>query len=316
MSQQFKVARIWDETSEIRCFELVPEDGHTLHAPEPGAHIDVHIADKLIRQYSLWNGPEDTRSYFIGVKKEAESRGGSAGMHGLAAGNLLTIGSPKNNFPMDADARKSILIAGGIGITPLLSMARYLAAEGRSYELHLFARSETHAPFKDLLGSLGNASFHLGLQAEARDALVDEILAGGKAEGAHVYTCGPKPFMNLIVTTAERQGWNPDRVHLEYFSADLPEASADDTAIEVVLAKSGRAIVVAPDQTITDALIAEGVDILTSCEQGVCGTCLTTVLEGEPDHRDVYLNPAERKANKTMLPCVSRCRGKRLVLDL
>lgn len=316
MNQLFKVARVWDETCEIKCFELVPEAGSNLRAPEPGAHIDVHVADKLIRQYSLWNGPEDTDRYFIGVKKEIESRGGSRQMHGLAEGTVLSVSEPKNNFPMDAEAQKSILMAGGIGITPLLSMARHLAADGRPFELHLFARSQEHAPFKDLLNSLGSTHIHLGLEPGARDELVGRILGEGKEEGAHVYTCGPKPFMNLVVTTAERQGWDPLRVHLEYFSAEAPAASADDATIEVVLARSGRAIVVAPDQTIADALISEGVELLTSCEQGVCGTCLTTVLEGEPDHRDVYLSPAEKKANKTILPCVSRCKGNRLVLDL
>ncbi|MEE7493344.1 oxidoreductase [Methylobacterium oryzae] len=316
MVQQVNISRVWDETSEIKCFELVPENGAALAVAEPGAHIDVHVGGGLIRQYSLWNGPDDGGRYLIGVKKEAASRGGSVGMHGLSPGRVITIDGPRNHFPLVEGTPKDILMAGGIGITPLLSMARHLAASDKPYELHLFSRNEDHTPFKDVLARLDGATVHAGLEGAERDAVVARILGDGKDGGAHLYTCGPKPFMTLVVDTAANSGWDADRVHLEYFSADVPAASADDAALEVVLARSGKSIIVAPGQTITDAMLAEGVEILTSCEQGVCGTCLTTVLEGEPDHRDVYLSPSERSAGKTMLPCVSRCKGPRLVLDL
>lgn len=315
MTQQVKIVRMWDETSEIRCFELVPCEPAVRCLAEPGSHIDVHVKDQLVRQYSLFNGPEDTDRFFIGVKKELVSRGGSHGMHALADGATLTISSPKNNFPLSEDPGRAILMAGGIGITPLLSMARHLAAQGRLFELHLFARSEEHAPFKQMFGSMADARVHTGLVPPELDGVITTLLRG-REDDAQVYACGPKPFMDLVVSLAQNEGWGPDRIHLEYFTVDVPVPAEGDTAIEVVLAKSGKTIIVAADQTITDAIMAAGLDILTSCEQGVCGTCLTTVLEGEPDHRDHYLNPAERGSGKLMLPCVSRCHGKRLVLDI
>lgn len=316
MTFQVTIAKVWNETSEIKCFDLRPLNGHALPPVEPGSHIDVHVGEKLVRQYSLWNGPDDKGRYFIGVKRELESRGGSAGMHRLSEGDTITISDPKNNFPLSETEGESILIAGGIGITPLLSMARHLAAWKRPHHLHLFTRSVDHTPFKEILDDAVRATIHTGLSGEDRDATIADLLSGGGAGNMHVYTCGPQPFMNLVMTTAEAKGWPSDQVHFEYFTVEPVADAAGDVAFEVYAAQSDKAVVVAPGQSITDALLAEGIEIMTSCEQGVCGTCLSNVLEGEPDHRDVYLNPAEKTSGKVIMPCVSRCKGKRLVLDI
>jgi vanillate monooxygenase ferredoxin subunit len=315
LTRQVAIKRLWVETPEIRCFELKAQDGQRLPTVTPGAHIDVHLPQGLIRQYSLWNGPEDKETYFIGVKREPASRGGSAGMHALAEGELLTISEPKNNFELVRTSRQSLLLAAGIGITPLLSMARHLKAEGLEARLHLFSRSETHSPFADVLKNKLGAEIHVGLMPPDVDQVIERVLRS-MADGAHLYICGPGPFMSLVRASAAKTRWPESNIHLEYFSAKPASSAAEDEPFEVVLHKSGRTISVKADQTIIRAMEEAGVSILTSCEQGVCGTCVTNVVEGEPYHRDQYFNATERASGKLITPCVSRCKGKRLVLDL
>lgn len=315
MTLDVVVARVWDETPEVRCFELAAEDGSPLPAFEPGAHIDVKLPGAIVRQYSLWNGPGDCGRYLIGVKLEQGSRGGSAAMHRLAEGDRIEVGVPRNNFPLARPSGQSVLLAGGIGITPLLAMARHLRASNHPYALHLFARSREMAPFQRLLDEDAGASIHIGLVPPALDGVIGELLSQRPSD-AHVYICGPAPFMDLARGIAARQGWNDANIHLEYFAAPEDAVDISGDTFEVVLQRSGRTIVVRDDQSILDAMNEAGIEILTSCEQGVCGTCVTTVLEGEPDHRDLYFNAAERESGKVITPCVSRCKGKRLVLDL
>ena len=315
MTQQVRIVRAWNETPEIKCFELKSPNGTSLPAAEPGAHIDVHLPGNLIRQYSLWNGPEDTESYFIGVKREPQSRGGSTAMHAFERGALLTIGSPKNNFPLVDSEGPHILLAGGIGVTPLLSMARNLEQNGRSYELHLFARDEANTPFAERAKADNNTTVHLGLIPPGLEDVLQGLLAD-RGPDAHLYMCGPGPFMQLVKDIARPCGWPDDHVHLEYFSVDADSLNTDGDSFDVVLQQAGQTLTVGPEETIIEAMEAAGIEPFTSCEQGVCGTCLCDIIEGEPDHRDQYLNPTERDAGKLFLPCVSRSKGKRIVLDL
>lgn len=315
MTREVAIASLWDETPEVRCFELLPVDCLSLPPAEPGAHIDVHINRSLIRQYSLWNGPNERDAYFIGVKREPQSRGGSVGMHELSVGDLLTISAPRNNFHLHEHDGPALLLAGGIGITPLLAMARHLEARKAPFQLHLFSRSQELAPFASTLLAHPNMRVHCGLVPPVLDGLLAELLVASPQD-THVYICGPAPFMALAAALAAERGWPQERIHLEYFAAAQPVADAAATRFEVVARRSGKTVIVEPQQSIAQALIDAGVDLLTSCEQGVCGSCATAVLEGEPDHRDHYFNVAERASGKVITPCVSRCKSNYLVLDI
>ncbi|HUW37678.1 MAG TPA: PDR/VanB family oxidoreductase [Rhodocyclaceae bacterium] len=312
-----KINRKERETDEIASFELVSADGGALPEFTPGAHIDVHVAG-LIRQYSLCNGPGDRDRYLIAVKREPESRGGSRAMHErLTAGDVIEIGAPRNNFPLDQTPAPKLLLAAGIGVTPLLSMARHLLARGTPFELRYYTRSAEHTAFRDLLAGpefKDRASVHYGLDPEALRAHLQGLLAR-RSDGAQLYLCGPRPFMDLVVATAAAS-WPPAAVHLEYFAADPQQAAGGELAFKVRLARSGASYDIPEGKTIVAALAAQGVDIPTACEQGICGTCLTGVLEGTPDHRDAFLSDEEKRVGKQILPCVSRAKSPLLVLDL
>ena len=313
-----RVARVHDEALEIRSFELVRTDGGALPPFEPGSHIDVRIGQDLVRQYSLCSPSGQTASYLIAVKKEPGSRGGSRAMHErIKEGAELGISKPRNNFALVAGASHHLLVAGGIGVTPLISMARHLLAAGASFELQYFSRSIQHTAFHELLSApefKGKVAFHYALEPESVRAYLRKLL-WRRADGSHLYLCGPGPFMNLVETTAAAT-WPPDAVHLEYFSADPASLAGPRDTFKVRLARAGGEYVVSADQSIVQALAANGVTVETSCEQGVCGTCLTGLLEGIPDHRDVFLTDAEKKAGGKIMPCVSRSMSATLVLDL
>jgi vanillate O-demethylase ferredoxin subunit len=305
---------------DIRLVTLAAVDGSPLPAYQPGSHIDLHLGSGLIRQYSLCGAQDDASSYAVAVKREPESRGGSKWVHEvLDAGSELQISIPRNNFPMAAQARHSVLVAGGIGITPLISMARALQAQGRSFELLYFSRSIEHVVFRDELetGALSTSCrFFLGLSRETVNEALREVLAP-RPDGAHVYLCGPRPFMDAVQDVAVQAGWPDDTVHLEYFNASAEAGdTTGNTRFQVTLARSGVTVDVGADDTIIDVLRARGIDVETSCEQGVCGTCVTSVLEGTPEHRDCFLTSQEKAQGNCMAVCISRSRSPRLVLDL
>ncbi len=312
------VNKIEDEAIDIKSFELVSADGKLLPSFIPGSHIDVHIADGIIRQYSLCNGPGNTQSYLIAVKKEAASRGGSRAMHEqIKVGDTLLIGMPRNNFSLIQEAKRHVLLGGGIGITPLLSMARHLLAAGADFEMNYFSRSIKHTAFHEVLSSpefKGKVVFHYALEPDAVRAYLRKLL-WSRPEGAHLYLCGPRFFMDQVEATAAAT-WPPHAVHLEYFVADPMSLAGPQDAFEVTLARSGGTYVIPEGQSIVDVLAQHGVRIEVSCEQGVCGTCLTGVLSGTPDHRDVFLSNEEKVRGDVILPCVSRCKSPKLVLDL
>ncbi len=294
---------------------LVAPDGGALPAFTAGAHLDVHLPGGIVRQYSISNDPAETHRYVLGVLLDAHSRGGSRAVHEqLAQGQTLQVSAPKNHFPLAPQARRSLLIAGGIGITPMLAMAHQLARTGASFELHYAASSAERMAFRaDIKASAWAASAHFHVGHDCLD--VARLLAAQHSD-VHVYVCGPKRLMDAVMDATKRQGWASERVHHEFFAGAEAAQPGQDSAFEIELAGSGRVIVVAADQTPAQALIAAGVPLLTSCEQGVCGTCLTRVLAGEPDHRDLYLTPEEQAANDQFTPCCSRARSSRLVLDL
>ncbi|PJI50719.1 MAG: oxidoreductase [Pseudomonas sp.] len=312
-----RIERIVEEAQDIRSLRLVRCDGQPFDAYEPGAHVDVTGPTGVTRQYSLCSPPDDRAAYLVAIKKEGASRGGSSALHEVREGMELDIGAPRNLFRLAPEAREHVLFAAGIGVTPLLSMAYRLNARGESYRLHYFARSAEHAAFVKLLASkafAGKVELHYGVEPADLDRVLGECLERAPQQ-AHVYTCGPAPFMNKVVEIAARSR-PEDAIHLEHFQADPAANAAPAGSFEVELASSGVVLHVPADSTLVDVLQAHGCDIDTECREGICGTCIVEVLDGEPEHRDNCLSNKEKAANKQICACVSRARSARLVLDL
>ena len=315
-----RVARKTLEAQGICSFELVDSKGAALPAFEAGAHVGVQVPGGLVRQYSLCNNPSETHRYQIAVLYDPASRGGSRGMHECVnEGDPLTIGMPKNHFPLNPQAAHSLLLAGGIGITPLLAMAETLHATGASFELHYSARTRERMAFMRHLREADYAQrvhLHVDEDGPAQALDLDRVLARSLSH-THLYVCGPQGFIDAVLAAATRQGWPDARVHREFFSAPaVPVRAMPDQAFDVQLARSGQIVPVPAELSVARALEAAGVTIPVSCEQGVCGTCLTRVIDGVPDHRDAYLTPEEQAAGDQFLPCCSRAHSPRLVLDL
>jgi vanillate O-demethylase ferredoxin subunit len=318
LSRTVRIAERRLETSSIVSLTLADPNGAPLPAFEAGAHIDLEVKPGLIRQYSLCRPATTDGLYQIAVLKDPASRGGSEAAHGLAAGDLVRISEPRNAFPLADRAPFSIFFAGGIGVTPLLCMALTLHDQGEPFALHYCARAADQAAFVEALRSAPFADrVHLHFDDGPAEQRLDLATVLAEADrSAHLYVCGPSGFMGWVIDTAEGAGWPTAQVHREYFKAEPAADPTGDRAFTVKLASSGRTIEVAADQTLVAALQAAGVDIPVSCEAGVCGTCLVGVIEGEPDHRDLYLTAAEKAAGDQMLPCCSRAKTAELVLAL
>lgn len=314
-----RVAHKAAEAEGICSFELVDEGGAPLPPFHAGAHIDVHLPGGLVRQYSLCNDPRETQRYCIAVLHDKASGGGSRAMHcDVGVGDRLTISSPRNHFALAAHARHSLLLAGGIGITPIISMAEALHAQGAGFDLHYCARSSARMAFRKRLAAAPYADrvqLRLDDAGAGAELDLDRLLLSAPPD-THLYACGPAGFIDAALSAAERSGWDSRLVHREFFAAPPAGDVREDTSFEVELARSGTRIVVERGVSIVRALERAGFAIPVSCEQGVCGTCLTRVLEGTPDHRDAYLTPEERAAGDHFLPCCSRARSSRIVLDL
>ena len=313
-SLRVQVARKWQAAAEVAGFDLVSIAGQ-LPTFQPGAHIDVHLPDGLVRQYSLTNGPGELDRYRIGVKLEPDGGGGSLALHdSVRVGDVLAVSEPRNNFPLRRDAVSTILVAGGIGITPLLAMAQALHHQGLGFELHAFARSDDHIAFAELVDGLGEAvTRHIGLSPSETGAALEALLADpGPHE--HVYVCGPGPMLDAARRIAAAAGRADDTVHFEYFAN--PTEIDDSTTFTVDLARSALSLEVPAGATVMEVLRSNGVEVASSCETGACGTCRVAVLDGEPVHNDVYLNDTEKQQGDQMMVCVSRARSDRLVLDI
>lgn len=308
------------ETRDIVVFDLARADGAMLPPFTAGAHLEVKIAG-LIRHYSLCGAPADGAHYRIAVQREVGGRGGSVQLCDTAGtGDTLQVRGPVNHFALHAPIEQPpLLLAGGIGVTPVLSMALALTAAGTDFELHFSGRSLEHMAFLPLLRSgLFGHRVHLYADDGKGVAPLDlPTLLGRGRPGRHLYVCGPGGMIDAAERIAREQGWAGDHIHFERFGAPAPApVEGGCEAFEVEIASTGRRIPVAADQSVTQALAAAGVQIPVSCEVGVCGSCRTRVLAGVPDHRDLLLSAEEQAANTAFTPCCSRSKTPLLVLDL
>jgi vanillate O-demethylase ferredoxin subunit len=312
-----KVLRKQQEALDIASFELARPDGSALPGFSAGSHIDVQLPGGLTRQYSLCNDAAEQHRYRIAVLRDPGSRGGSVAMHdALKEGDTLLISEPRNHFPL-VHAQRTLLFAGGIGVTPLLSMAQRLATSGADFTLHYCTRSAGRTAFRDEIAASAYAQrvqFHFDDGDAAQKLQLKAELAQVDA-GTHLYVCGPTGFIDWVVQAAKDLGWPQENVHLEYFGAAAQDTTGD-RAFQVKIASSGASYEVPADKTVVQALQAHGIEILVSCEQGVCGTCITRVLQGECDHRDLYFTDDEKAKNDQFTPCCSRAKSAVLVLDL
>jgi vanillate O-demethylase ferredoxin subunit len=307
------------EATGVVALELVDPSGNALPPFSAGSHIDVEVRPGLVRQYSLCNDPVERHRYVIAVLKESTSRGGSIFLHdSVRDGDTIRISAPRNHFPLHGDATRTVLFAGGIGITPLLCMCERLAGSGKGFDLHYCVRSLDRAAFRDRLtaGTLGGqVHIHLDDGDEAQKLDVTASL-GAYTPGAHAYVCGPGGFMAWVLESARKAGWPEDALHREYFAAPATTEEKPSGSFQVRLASSGQVLDIPPERSVMQVLADAGVELPSSCEQGTCGSCLTRVLEGTPDHRDVYLTDDEKAANDQFTPCVSRSLTPLLVLDV
>jgi len=316
ISEPIKVSvkRRKEQAQDIFSVELEAVSG-TLPPVDPGAHVDVEVESGCIRQYSLCQTMPDVGVYRLGILRDPNSRGGSAAaFEKLREGAEITIGAPRNNFALREVAGVTYLFAGGIGITPLLAMAGALQAAGRPFELHYTTRSRAHAAFLDELGRPGLADrvrlYHDDAVGAARFDLA-AIPAHGA--GGALYVCGPAGYIDAVCAQAKAKGWPDDAVHVERFQN---EADRTGGAFTVVAALSGVMVEVGEGESIAEKLLEAGVDVPLSCEEGMCGACLTPVLEGQPDHRDVFQTEAEKRQSTHMTVCCSRALSAKLVLDI
>ena len=312
-----RVERIQRETEHIKSFCLCAADGGLLPEFEAGAHIQVKVqlpdGSDAERHYSLLSDPNNREFYEIGVLAEPGGRGGSLYLHErIKEGDVIESRVPKNEFPMAGSANHSVLIAGGIGITPILSMLHSLATEGRSFEMHYSARTYSELALRDRIGKIAGDSVHFYASRDPHGQRLDlgRILSTPRP-GVHVYICGPRRMISAVREMAAALGWPSAQIHFESFGA---EPSADDRPIRVHLAKSNMTLTVPAELSILDTLLDAGVDVPHDCKRGECTMCTTRVLNGEPDHRDLCLNPEQRVSS--MCVCVSRARGEELQLDL
>ncbi|MBT00175.1 MAG: oxidoreductase [Oceanospirillaceae bacterium] len=313
-----KIVRKEYETEDICLLELVRTDGGALPAFSAGAHIDLHLPGGLIRQYSLCNHPGDTHPYEIGVLRDPDSRGGSIAIHDqLNVGDQITISEPRNLFPLEHSAQNHLLIAGGIGITPILCMAERLSHQGAAFQMHYCARTPEQTAFRNRISASefsDRVQFHYS-RTEPASRMDTAALLADQPIGTHLYVCGPNPFMDHVLETARAAGWAEERLHREYFAADH-SGEGENSCFEIQLASSGDVIEIPADRSALEVLLDHDIDIPFACEEGVCGSCATRVLEGEPDHRDVFMTPEEHASNNEFAPCCSRAKSKRLVLDI
>jgi ferredoxin-NADP reductase len=297
---------------EVVALTMAHADGHRLSDWTPGSHVDVVLPSGINRQYSLCGDRWDAHTYRIAVLHETDGRGGSAYIHEqLTEGTMIALGGPRNNFPL-VPSDKYLFIAGGIGITPMLPMIQQADMLGADWKLLYLGRSRTTMAFLDELTAYGDR-VSIMPKDEFGPCRLEEVIGDSSAD-TKVYVCGPQRLLAAV----ERHcaDWPAGLLRLEHFAAKVQGAPARDTSFEVELARAGLSVTVSPDVSVLDALRNAGVNVLTSCREGTCGTCEVTVLAGEPDHRDSILSDADRAAGHCMFPCVSRSCSDRLVLDL
>lgn len=303
---------------DILSFELVDPDRKALPPFSAGSHIDVHLPGGLIRQYSLCNDPSETHRYVFAALRDRNGRGGSVAVHALSAGSRITVSRPRNRFALAEKVTAHVFAAGGIGITPIMSMVTSAMARGEPFHLYYCTRSLERTAFLDELKPLiasGRVTLHHDDGDPARSFDFQQVLAR-QQPGAHLYYCGPSGFMSAVEGACLH--WLPESVHCERFNAPPPQAVASEgeseSAFDVKLARTGEVFTIPTGRTIVEVLHENGIDIDVSCQEGYCGTCMTRYLEGEPLHRDTVLDEEDRK--EFVMVCCARSREGCLVLDI
>lgn len=304
-------------TAQIASFELVGIDQRALPPYQAGAHIEVDIRPGLIRRYSLCGDPHEGGRYRIAVQRDPQSRGGSQTIHSSwAVGDIVTVSAPRNNFPLTVVDAPTILVAGGIGITPILAMAFELAQRQRPFELHYTARSASAMAFHQ---RLANSPFRKNVRFYFDDASDDQRfsiprLIESLSKGSHIYVCGPTGLNSKLLQAAYHAGFQSRQLHQETFA--VPKSDINNQPFTVEIASTQERFTIPANQTVLETLEQNGIFIPNMCRQGICGICITNVLCGSVDHRDDYLTPDERAKNDAMLPCCSRAAAGHLVLDV
>ncbi|QII86880.1 oxidoreductase [Bordetella hinzii] len=311
-----RIEAIRQAALDVRMFTLVHRDGAPLPDFTAGAHIELQLPNGLARSYSLLNAPGTTRCYQVAVHRSPTSAGGSRYMHDdLAEGMVLPASAPRNHFPLVEEAARHCLIAGGIGVTPLLAMARRLTALGKPWEMHLCARTPAHATFvqelSELAGQGVNAFYCHFDQIPGGQPLDIAALVRSRPDDTHFYCCGPLGMLSAFEAATAQCG---ARAHVEYFAPKAEAALAG--GYEVELARSGRVLQVPAGRSILDVVTEAGINVMTSCREGICGSCETRIIDGIADHRDSVLSAEEQAQNTSMMICCSGAKSARLVLDL
>jgi vanillate O-demethylase ferredoxin subunit len=325
-----RVLSVRYEAEDINSYELVDPDGGELPPFTPGAHVDLHFRDGRIRQYSLCNDPAERNRYVVGILKDPAGRGGSVAIfEKVHAGRILTISAPRNHFPLASDARRHLLLAGGIGVTPMMAMLAQLQRDNADFYLHYCTRSPQKTAFRDLLAPIcaaGRVQYHYD-GGDPRKGLDIAALLRDRPDGTHLYYCGPPGFMAAVETACAH--WPKEAVHFEYFTPPAPPqrvaaapaessgglAAADiPVGFQVLIRSSGALYDVPNDKSIVQVLREHGMEVETSCESGLCGTCRTRYVEGDPEHHDYVLDDDER--TEYVMICCARSRTPVLVLDL
>jgi vanillate O-demethylase ferredoxin subunit len=309
-----RVADLSAEAKDAMVVELRDPAGRDLPPFTPGAHIELVMPGGIVRQYSLCNDSRERDRYRVGVGLAAASRGGSRYVHqSLRVGDTIPVTPPRNNFPLAVAAPRHDFFAGGIGITPILSMVQWCEANGRPWHLYYLVRSRQRAAFLEQLAAYGDK---VTLHADDEAGRLFDVAGAvaGLPRDSHVYCCGPAPLMLAVEQAAKDRP--SETVHFEWFTAREVETPVRKEGFTVKLARSGKSFVVPPDKTILDVLEENGIDVAYSCREGLCATCETPVLSGIPEHRDSVLTEAEKKSGKSMMICISRSLSDVLELDL
>lgn len=315
MALALKIAALEDETDHIRVLDLVAQDGHPLPSYSAGAHLVFDLGDLGTRSYSLIDWPTDAASgttYRIAVQREDAGDGGSQKMHALAVGDVVMADGPKNDFELIDTPAPVVLLAGGIGVTPLISMATKLAGAGRAFTFHYAARSRDVMGFSTKLETAFGSALRLAF--DDTDPLNLQAVMAGLTPDTHLYICGPRGLIDAARTAATAAGLPDQQIRVELFAT--PETNDADTSFEVEISSTGQIFTIPPGQSIIDVLEAGGMDLIYDCQRGDCGICQTEVVSGIPDHRDVVLTQDEQSSGEVIQICVSRAKSPRLVLDL
>lgn len=312
---RLRLRQIRLEAEGIASYEFVSASDAPLPPFTAGAHIDLHLPQDMVRSYSLVNAPSDAGRYVVAVQRDSEGRGGSAWMHSAPrVGDLMRATPPRNDFALVEDAPLSVFIAGGIGITPVMSMLRRLEALGRPWRVHYASRSPQETAYADALRAMEGEGCEVDFcfGSSRIDRLDIAAIVRDAAPACHLYCCGPARMIDAFITACA--GRPAGTVHFERFAA--ASEAATEGGYDVVLERSGMRLAVAPGKTILDTLLDHSIDVPYACTAGVCGTCRTKVLSGEPDHRDDFLSAQERASNDSIMICCSGARSGTLVLDL